>query len=88
MNILGPLASTSGDFYQMIWEQGCFVIVMLTDVVEGGTVKCHQYWEGNPGDSVEYGKFSVKTISVDPYEGYLVSLLELKNLKVTHFYDS
>ncbi|XP_078655769.1 tyrosine-protein phosphatase non-receptor type 4-like isoform X18 [Branchiostoma floridae x Branchiostoma belcheri] len=40
----GPLPNTSGDFWQMCWEQQCTLICMLTTQVERGRVKCHQYW--------------------------------------------
>lgn len=40
----GPLEETSADFWQMVWEQGCVVIVMLTRLVENDVVLCHRYW--------------------------------------------
>lgn len=40
----GPLPDTSADFWQMVWEQGCVVIVMLTRLVENDVVLCHRYW--------------------------------------------
>uniref|UniRef100_H2Z468 Tyrosine-protein phosphatase domain-containing protein n=1 Tax=Ciona savignyi TaxID=51511 RepID=H2Z468_CIOSA len=36
----GPLSSTIHQFWQMIWEQGCAVIVMLTPVSEEGVSQC------------------------------------------------
>ncbi|XP_072949032.1 tyrosine-protein phosphatase non-receptor type 4 [Epargyreus clarus] len=40
----GPLASTVGDFWQMVWESESSLVVMLTVLAERGRIKCHQYW--------------------------------------------
>ncbi len=40
----GPLAQTCGDFWKMVMQQHVRVVVMATDLVEGGREKCHQYW--------------------------------------------
>ncbi|XP_039753145.1 tyrosine-protein phosphatase non-receptor type 4 isoform X2 [Pararge aegeria] len=40
----GPLASTVGDFWQMVWECESSLVVMLTVLAERGRAKCHQYW--------------------------------------------
>ncbi|MCP6336132.1 hypothetical protein NL449_29345, partial [Klebsiella pneumoniae] len=32
------------DFWQMVWEQGSVVMVMLTRLTENGTAMCHRYW--------------------------------------------
>lgn len=40
----GPLASTVGDFWQMVWESESSFVVMLTVLSERGRAKCHQYW--------------------------------------------
>lgn len=34
----GPLPGTCGDFWQMVWEQGATLVVMLTTQVERGRV--------------------------------------------------
>jgi len=31
------------DFWQMIWENQCRVIVQLTDLSEGGVARCAEY---------------------------------------------
>ncbi|KAM4852240.1 tyrosine-protein phosphatase non-receptor type 20 isoform 2-T10 [Thomomys bottae] len=40
----GPLSSTTDDFWQMVLENNCNVIAMITREIEGGNVKCHHYW--------------------------------------------
>ncbi|XP_070575802.1 tyrosine-protein phosphatase non-receptor type 2-like isoform X2 [Ptychodera flava] len=40
----GPLPTTSGHFWLMVWEQNTKAVVMLNKVIEKGSVKCAQYW--------------------------------------------
>ncbi|XP_063157928.1 receptor-type tyrosine-protein phosphatase H [Candoia aspera] len=40
----GPLPTTLYDFWHMIWEQHITTIVMLTNCIENGRVKCERYW--------------------------------------------
>lgn len=40
----GPKVSTVEDFWQMVLETGCQLIVMLTTLEEGKMPKCHKYW--------------------------------------------
>ncbi|XP_023034893.1 tyrosine-protein phosphatase non-receptor type 9 isoform X2 [Drosophila willistoni] len=77
----GPLPKTSHDFWRMIWEQHCLVIVMTTRVMERGRVKCGQYWEPAEDSSLEFGNYHVRTISVECNEDYTVASLELRNIK-------
>lgn len=36
--ILGPVANTFGDFWRTVWDQGVCVVIMVTNIVEGGRV--------------------------------------------------
>lgn len=78
----GPLPKTSSDFWRMVWEKNCLVIVMTTRVMERGRVKCGQYWETDAGAVAEYDNYRIKTTHVDAKEDYTVVSLELTNLKV------
>ncbi|XP_023298774.2 tyrosine-protein phosphatase non-receptor type 9 isoform X2 [Lucilia cuprina] len=77
----GPLPKTSQDFWRMIWEQHCLVIVMTTRVMERGRVKCGQYWEPQENSSLDFGNFHVRTLSIETNEDYTVASLELRNTK-------
>ncbi|XP_061447597.1 receptor-type tyrosine-protein phosphatase H [Rhineura floridana] len=40
----GPLPGTLYDFWRMIWDQQIMTLVMLTNCIESGRVKCEHYW--------------------------------------------
>nr|CAG4640648.1 EOG090X01LO [Eulimnadia texana] len=75
-----PLPGTVVDFWQMIWEQGSVVLVLLTKTSENGQELCHVYWpqEG----SQRYNYFEVHLVSEHIWcDDYLVRSFYLKNLR-------
>nr|CAB3265286.1 receptor-type tyrosine-protein phosphatase beta-like [Phallusia mammillata] len=40
----GPLPGTKDDFWRMVWEQNTRNIIMVTQTVERGKIKCDHYW--------------------------------------------
>lgn len=40
----GPLPHTAPDLWQMVWEQGCVAMVMLTRLGEADAPLCFHYW--------------------------------------------
>jgi len=76
----GPLGQTVSDFWQMVWEQGCVVIVMLTRLQDNGYQLCTRYWpeEG----SEQYHIFEVHLVSEHIWcDDYLVRSFYLKNTR-------
>ncbi|PRP77804.1 receptor tyrosine phosphatase type r2a [Planoprotostelium fungivorum] len=64
-----PLDSTIYDFWSMVWQQMCPLIVMLTALKEGKTIKCTQYWPDD-GTCAAYGPIKVhhrKTFNLNPF---------------------
>ncbi|XP_044760650.1 tyrosine-protein phosphatase non-receptor type 4 [Coccinella septempunctata] len=57
----GPLQSTTDDFWQMIFEEKCTLIIMLTTLVERGRTKCHKYWP-SVGECLTVQNTTVKCI--------------------------
>ncbi|XP_071264467.1 tyrosine-protein phosphatase non-receptor type 9 isoform X1 [Salvelinus alpinus] len=75
----GPLPKTFGDFWRMVWEQMVLIVVMTTRVVERGRVKCGQYWPKEEGTTEQHGLFLVRNTSIQLYQDFRLSQLELYN---------
>ncbi|KAM3870109.1 receptor-type tyrosine-protein phosphatase beta [Diretmus argenteus] len=58
----GPLPGTKDDFWKMVWEQNVHNIVMVTQCVEKGRVKCDHYWPFDQ-DPLYYGDLIVQMLS-------------------------
>lgn len=78
----GPLPHTTADFWQMVWEQGSVIIVMLTRLMENGVAMCHRYWP-EEGSEV-YHNYEVHLVSEHIWcDDYLIRSFYLKNLKTS-----
>uniref|UniRef100_A0A3Q3BHH3 Receptor-type tyrosine-protein phosphatase N2-like n=1 Tax=Kryptolebias marmoratus TaxID=37003 RepID=A0A3Q3BHH3_KRYMA len=76
----GPLPSTVADFWQMVWENGCVVIVMLTPLVENGVKQCYHYWP-DEGSNL-YHIYEVNLVSEHIWcDNFLVRSFYLKNMQ-------
>lgn len=58
----GPLPGTKDDFWKMVWEQNVHNVVMVTQCVEKGRVKCDHYWPFDH-DALYYGDLIVQMLS-------------------------
>jgi len=70
-----PKPDTFNDFWRMCWEQNVHIIVMLTNLEEGGRTKAHQYWP--KFGTKQFGSWFVTHQSFREAEGYLIRILEL-----------
>jgi protein-tyrosine phosphatase len=78
----GPLERDMGlgHFWEMVWQEACEVIVMLTRVVEEGKEKCGVYYPETVGEVKELeGWGSVECVSLS--EEFRTEIRELKVVK-------
>lgn len=53
-----PVPGTIHDFWRMVWEENCSVIVMVTNEIEQGKLKAHKYWP-DEGGKIQCGTLEV-----------------------------
>ncbi|XP_070355414.1 receptor-type tyrosine-protein phosphatase H isoform X2 [Equus asinus] len=76
----GPLPQTVGDFWRLVWEQQSHTLVMLTNCVESGRVKCEHYW---PLDAqpCTHGSLQVTLMDEEVMENWTVRDLKLWHMQ-------
>jgi len=75
-----PVKDSAADFWQLVWEQGSVVLVLLTKLSENGEEMCYRYWpeEG----SQLYHIYEVHLVSEHIWcDDYLVRSFYLKNIR-------
>uniref|UniRef100_A0A4W3JC04 protein-tyrosine-phosphatase n=1 Tax=Callorhinchus milii TaxID=7868 RepID=A0A4W3JC04_CALMI len=76
----GPMQETVKDFWRMIWQENSASIVMVTNLVEVGRVKCCRYW---PDDTEVYGDIKVTLVETEPLAEYVIRTFTVQK-KVNH----
>ena len=69
----GPKPETIEDFWTMVEDYDSNVIVMLCKLMEGGRIKCENYWEA------KIKKYEIKIMKIDKGNMYEIRELKLKN---------
>ena len=73
----GPLPKTVTDFWRLVWQEKVRTIAMVTNIMEGMTKKCEQYWpEGGSGQS--YGPFNLSLVEQLTFADYVVRTFRLE----------
>jgi len=80
-----PLPQTIDDFWRMINEKGCTLIIMLTKLTERNTVKAHPYWPDQEGTTQTYGEAVVSYIKTDSNRG--VNGITIRHFDIKHIND-
>ncbi|XP_077364711.1 receptor-type tyrosine-protein phosphatase mu-like isoform X8 [Festucalex cinctus] len=86
----GPMQETMYDFWRMVWQENTAAIVMVTNLVEVGRVKCCKYW---PDDSDIFGDVSVTLMETQLLSEYVIrtfavekrGVAEIREIRQFHF---
>jgi len=78
----GPIDSTIGDFWRMIWEHNVNVMVMLTKIIENGEGKCASYWDDSSPAIFGSFKITLNWINTDISKDFVVREFQVENLQV------
>ncbi|XP_056868883.1 receptor-type tyrosine-protein phosphatase mu-like isoform X3 [Takifugu flavidus] len=86
----GPMQETVYDFWRMVWQENTAAIVMVTNLVEVGRVKCCKYW---PDDTEIYGDMKVTLIETQLLSEYVIrtfavekrAVAEIREIRQFHF---
>ncbi|XP_006266142.1 tyrosine-protein phosphatase non-receptor type 7 isoform X1 [Alligator mississippiensis] len=70
----GPMLNTVVDFWEMVWQEGVPLIVMITKLKEGKE-KCVHYW---PEKEATYGPFTIHVRGVSECTEYVVRNLSIQ----------
>ncbi|XP_072042815.1 receptor-type tyrosine-protein phosphatase beta-like [Amphiura filiformis] len=71
----GPLPNTIEDFWEMVWENEIPTIIMNTNLVENGRVKCEKYWPDS--GEAQYGRMTVKLLSESDTQEWTVRTFDV-----------
>ena len=68
----GPLQSTVRNFWKMIYDRKSAVIVMLSDLKEGGQEASAQYW---PSSGIaQHGEYTVDLLGEESLQGFTIRI--------------
>ncbi|XP_054539782.1 tyrosine-protein phosphatase non-receptor type 13 isoform X21 [Pan troglodytes] len=78
----GPLPTTVGDFWQMIWEQKSTVIAMMTQEVEGEKIKCQRYWPNILSKTTMVSnRLRLALVRMQQLKGFVVRAMTLEDIQ-------
>ncbi|XP_071854789.1 uncharacterized protein [Apostichopus japonicus] len=74
----GPNNASLVDFWRMIWQDNVTNIVMLTNLIEKGKIRCKQYWPVAVGTLQCFGEYQVTWQSKENYADYVIRYLSVE----------
>jgi len=76
-----PVPESFSTFWQMIWDNKINVVVMVTNEVEGGKLKCHRYWPDQFEPQIHCGDFKIQTSFQEVFPTFVRRTFSMSNTK-------
>ncbi|CAO2637939.1 Tyrosine-protein phosphatase non-receptor type 20, partial [Lemmus lemmus] len=73
----GPLPETIEDFWQMVIENNCNVIAMITREIEGGVIKCQEYWPISLKEPLELKHFRILLENCQITQYFIIRIFQI-----------
>ncbi|XP_005348686.1 tyrosine-protein phosphatase non-receptor type 20 isoform X1 [Microtus ochrogaster] len=73
----GPLPETIEDFWQMVMENNCNVIAMITREIEGGVIKCQRYWPISLKEPLELKHLSILLENCQITQYFIIQIFQI-----------
>ena len=71
------MQTTVRNFWKMVYDRKCAVVVMVSGLVEGGQESSAQYWPSS--GTVQYGEYIVDLLREEPLNGFTIRTLSVKD---------
>ena len=74
------MQNTVRNFWKMVYDRKCAVVVMVSGLVEEGQEASAQYWPSS--GTYQYGEYTVDLLGEEPLEGFTIRSLSVMDSKV------
>ena len=81
----GPMPTTVRNFWKMIYAHKSAVVVMLSDLVEGGKEASAQYWPSS--GTYQYGEYTIDLLAEEKLKDFTVRKLSITHSKACKCMD-
>ncbi|XP_018010387.1 receptor-type tyrosine-protein phosphatase kappa isoform X2 [Hyalella azteca] len=73
----GPKEGTVPDFWRLVWQKNCRIIIMLTKTFDFIKVMCIQYWPANVGTKDDYDGIKVELLKEEELANFQMRTLRV-----------
>ena len=61
-----------------MWQEKVRIIAMVTNIIEGWTKKCEQYWPESASEGKSFGPFNLSLVEENIFADYTIRTIQIK----------